>query len=45
MAAATEGGVNQQALLSRDLPGRIQNRIGQHGNMAEGGHKPQAKTP
>ena len=45
VAAAPKGGVDQQAIRTGDLPGRIQHRIGQHGHMAEGGHKPQAKTP
>ena len=45
VATATESGIDQQAIRTGDLPGRIQHRIGQHGHMAEGGHKPQAKTP
>jgi hypothetical protein len=45
VAATTEGGIDQQAIRTWDLPGCVQHRIGQHRHMAEGGHKPQAKTP
>ena len=45
VATATESGIDQQAIRTGNPPGRIQHRIGQHGHMAEGGHKPQAKTP
>ena len=42
---ATKSRIDQNALLAGQLFSGLQHRIGQHGHMAEGGHKAQTKTP
>jgi len=44
VAATAEGGVDQQAIRTLDLAGRIQHRFRQHGHMAEQRHRPAART-